>query len=173
VVTTRHATNLNRSIPLPRVKKMIELEHTTSVLLQIALRSHPFRHTTLNTLSRMGILQIHAHTSKIHTELPQDLTGMTEDISKIMAEVVRNIWLLASPHRDKEQQLHADIAGDARFAAQALIRIRKDVVLTANDSNKSASSPQFRPKPRHSSQLMLSTLACEIWVLAQMGVLGR
>jgi hypothetical protein len=62
----------------------------------------------------MDTLLIHVHTNKIHTELHQDLIGMTEAISRIMAEVVHNIWLSPSPHRDKEQQLHADIAGDAR-----------------------------------------------------------
>jgi len=55
-----------------------------------------------------------------------------------------------------------------RFAAQDLTKIRKDVVPTANDSNKNAFSHQFLPKLRPSSQLMLSILACETWVLAQM-----
>jgi hypothetical protein len=60
-----------------------------------------------------------------------------------------------------------------RFAAQDSIKIQKDVVPTANDSNKSVSSLPFRPKRRLSSQLMPSILACEIWVLAQMVVLVR
>ena len=60
-----------------------------------------------------------------------------------------------------------------RFAAQDSIKIQKDVVPTANDSNKSVSSLPFRPKLRLSSQLMPSILACEIWVLAQMVVLVR
>jgi len=60
-----------------------------------------------------------------------------------------------------------------RFAAQVLIRIRKDAVLTAKDSNRSVYSHQSLPKPRHSSQLMLSTLECAIWVLAQMVALAR
>jgi hypothetical protein len=121
----------------------------------------------------MDTLLIREHTNKIHTGLLPDLTGMTEAISKIMAEVVHSIWLSASLHRDKEQQLHADIAGDARSVAQVLTKIRKDAVLTANDSNKSVSSPQFPPRLRHSFQLMPSTLACAIWVLAQMVVLAR
>jgi hypothetical protein len=62
----------------------------------------------------MDTLPIREHTNKIHTGLLPDLTGMTEAISKTMAEVVHSIWLSASLHRDKEQQLHADIAGDAR-----------------------------------------------------------
>jgi hypothetical protein len=62
----------------------------------------------------MDTLPIHEHTNKIHTELLLDLIGMTEAISKITAEVVHSIWLSASPRRDKEPQLHADTAGDAR-----------------------------------------------------------
>jgi hypothetical protein len=62
----------------------------------------------------MDTLPIHAHTNKIHTELHLALIGMTEATSRIMGEVVHNIWLSASPHQDKERQLHADIAGDAR-----------------------------------------------------------
>jgi hypothetical protein len=113
-VTHRRATNLNRNILLHQVKKTTGLEHTISALRQTVLRFHQSRPTTLNTPNRMDTLLIHVHTNKIHTELHQDLIGMTEAISRIMAEVVHNIWLSPSPHRDKEQQLHADIAGDAR-----------------------------------------------------------
>ena len=110
----RHETSLNRSIRLHQVKKTIGLEHIISAVLQTVLRFHQSRPTTLNTPNRMDTLLIHVHTNKIHTGLLPDLTGMTEAISKTMAEVVHSIWLSASLHRDKEQQLHADIAGDAR-----------------------------------------------------------
>jgi hypothetical protein len=60
-----------------------------------------------------------------------------------------------------------------RFAAQDSIKIRRDAVPTANDSNKSVSLLPFRHKLRLSFQLMPSTQACAIWVLAQMVVLVR
>lgn len=58
-----------------------------------------------------------------------------------------------------------------RFVARDLIKTPKDAALTANDSNKSASSLQSRPKLRLSSQPMQSTPACATWVLDQTVVL--
>jgi hypothetical protein len=62
----------------------------------------------------MGTLPIHEHTNKILTELHRDLIETTEPTSRIIAALVHNTWLSASPHLDKEQQLHAGIAEDAR-----------------------------------------------------------
>jgi hypothetical protein len=114
VVIHRHATNLNRNTLLHQVKKMTGLGPTTSEFLQIASLFPRSPLTTLNTPNKMVILRTPEHTSKIHTELHQDLTEMTEPTSKIMAEEVHNIWLSASLHLDKEPQLHADTAGDVR-----------------------------------------------------------
>jgi hypothetical protein len=128
---------------------------------------------TLNTPNKTGTLRIHGHTNKIRTELHQDLTETTVPTRRIMEEEDPNIWLSASLHPDKERRLHADIAEDARFAAQDLTKTRKDVAPTANASSKSVYSHQFLPKPKPSFPLMLSILACEIWVLAQTVVLVR
>lgn len=64
--------------------------------------------------NKMDTHRIHEHTSKIRTELLQDLIETTGPISKIMAEVVHNIWLLASLPLGKERRLHADTAEDVR-----------------------------------------------------------
>ena len=114
VVTHRHATNLNPSTPRHRAKKTKGLEHTISEFLQTASIFHQSHLTTLNTPNKMDTLPTHEHISKIHTELHQDLTEMIEPTSRTMAEVVHNIWLSASPHPDKELQLHAGTAEDAR-----------------------------------------------------------
>jgi hypothetical protein len=114
VVIHRRATNLNLNTLLLQAKKMIGLELTISEFLQTVSLFHQSLLTTLNTPNKMVTLPIREHTNKIHIELLQDLTEMTEAISRIMVEVVHNIWLLASLPPDKEPQLHADIAEDAR-----------------------------------------------------------
>ena len=114
VVTHRHATNLNHSTLLLRAKMTIGLGHTISAFLLIVSLSHQSLLTTLNTLNKMDTLPTHEHTSKIRTELHRDLTETTEPTSRIMAEADHNTWLSASQHLDKERQLHADIAEDAR-----------------------------------------------------------
>ena len=116
VVIHRHATNLNPSTLLLRAKKTIGLGHTISEFLLIVSLSHQSLLTILNTLNKMDTLPTHEHISKIHTELHQDLTEMIAPTSRTMAEVVHNIWLSASLHLDKEPQLHADTAGDVRWA---------------------------------------------------------
>lgn len=114
VVIHRRATNLNLNTLLLQAKKMIELEHTTSEFLQTASLFHQSLLTTLNTPNKMVTLPIHEHTNKIHIDHLRDLTEMTEAISRIMAGAAHSIWLLASLPPDKEPQLHADIAEDAR-----------------------------------------------------------
>ena len=114
VVIHRYATNLNPSTLLLRAKKTIGLGHTISEFLLIVSLSHQSLLTILNTLNKMDTLPTREHTNKIRTELHRDLTEMTEPTSRIMAEAGHNIWLSASQHPDKEQQLHADIAEDAR-----------------------------------------------------------
>ena len=115
VIHHHRASNLNRNTLPLQAKKMIELEHTTSALLQEMSHSLLSPHMTLSTRNQMATLLILEHTNKIHIELHLDLIGMIEeDISKIMAEAANNTWLSASPHQDKELPLRADIAEDAR-----------------------------------------------------------
>lgn len=72
---------------------------------------HLYHHMSTTRL-RVAILPIHAHTSKTHTAH----LAHTETIvaTKTMEEVADNKWRLANLLRDSVQQLHADIAGDAR-----------------------------------------------------------
>jgi len=114
VVTHHRATNLNRNTLHLQAKKMIGLEHTISEFLRIASPFHQSRPTTPNTPNRTDTLPTHERTNKIRTDLHQDPTETTERTSRIMVEEVHSIWLSASPHPDKERQLHADIAEDAR-----------------------------------------------------------
>lgn len=77
-------------------------------------------HTNLNTANQQtGILQDRNQTDTLQVReaiLHKTHIGNRplEATSKTMAEVDRNIWLSASQHRAKEQQLHAGIAGDER-----------------------------------------------------------
>jgi hypothetical protein len=115
VVIHRHATHLSPNTLLRQVKKMIVPEHITHACHQVVVSLYlQFHSTTLNTPHRqMATPQIRAHTNRTPIDPPRNIE-MTEAISKIMEEVVRNRWLSPSQRRGNEPQLLADIAEEER-----------------------------------------------------------
>ena len=95
MVVIHRLASRSRDTPHLQAKKMTEREYTISAVLQVAamLHFHLCLLTILNTDNRrMDMVQTHEPTHRriLIDSKPLEAIGMTEPISKIMAEVDRN-----------------------------------------------------------------------------------
>lgn len=111
MVVIHRPANRNHNIPRLQEKKTIAREHTITADHPAVSPFHLYHHTNISPKTATHL--IHAHTSKIRTDLHRARIEMIVAI-KNMVEVADNRWRSVNPLRGNVPPLLADIVEDAR-----------------------------------------------------------